>query len=366
MQKVVFSSASNSFYATLRREVDQYFEKNNLAKTGNTQLFLKTIIFFSLSVLLYVWLVFFTPASIALSLLLCVIAGLNMAFIGFNIMHDASHGSYSASPKVSNLLSYSMNYLGSVVFFWNTKHNILHHTYTNIDGVDADIVQTKLLRLAPTQQWRPLHKIQHIYAPFLYALAHAVWIFQNDFEKYFSQKVLNMPIRNFGIKQHFIFWITKILYTVAYVVIPIWMLGPVVALTGFAVVSLVCGFTLTIVFQLAHVVEITEFEDGVNGIEIENEWAVHQVNTTADFAMDNKVVSWFLGGLNFQVEHHLFPKISHVHYPALQKIVKKCCEECNVQYRSFDTLGAAVQSHLRMMKAMGQPDYSHHLATISQ
>jgi linoleoyl-CoA desaturase len=226
--------------------------------------------------------------------------------------------------------------------------------------VDADIVQTKLLRLAPTQKWRPIHRFQHIYAPFLYALAHGVWIFQNDFEKYFTQKVLNMPIKNFGTKERIIFWITKILYATVYLVIPILVLGPNVALTGFAVVSLSCGFILTLVFQLAHVVEITEFEDGVNGIEIENEWAVHQVNTTADFATDNKVVSWFLGGLNFQVVHHLFPKISHIHYPALQKIVEKSCKAYNVEYRSFPTVIQAINSHFRMMRSMGQPTYVHH------
>ena len=168
-----------------------------------------------------------------------------------------------------------------------------------------------------------------------------------------------MPIRNFGVKEHIIFWVTKVLYVVVYLVIPIMLLGPAVALTGFAVISFVCGFALTLVFQLAHVVEITEFEDGVNGIEIENEWAVHQVNTTADFATDNKIVSWFLGGLNFQVVHHLFPKISHVHYPALQKIVQNSCREYNVEYRSFPTLSMAINSHFRMMKSMGQPSFVH-------
>lgn len=365
MQKVVFSSASNTFYATLRREVDDYFATQKISKNGNIRLYAKTIIFLSVSVLLYTWLVFFTPDSGWLSLFLCVLCGLNMSFIGFNIMHDASHGSYSASGRVCNILSYSMNYLGSVIFFWNTKHNILHHTYTNIDGVDADIVQTSLLRLAPTQKWRPIHRFQHIYAPVLYALAHATWIYQNDFEKYFTRKVLNMPIKNFGIKEHFIFWITKILYTLFYLVIPVMVVGPW-ALAGFAVISLVCGFTLTIVFQLAHVVEITDFEDGTNGIEVENEWAVHQVNTTADFAVNNKVISWFLGGLNFQAVHHLFPKISHIHYPAIQKIMEKCCREHGVKYRSFKTMGEAVASHLRFMRDMGQPDYVHRVAVISQ
>jgi linoleoyl-CoA desaturase len=352
MQKVSFKSDSNLFYASLRRDVDQYFETSGLRKTGDFRLYLKTAVFLIMSVVLYAWLVFFTPSSVLLSLLLCVLMGMNTAFIGFNVMHDASHGSYSSKPGVCNAWGYTMNYLGSSVFFWNTKHNILHHTYTNIDGVDADIVQTKLLRLAPSQQWRPVHRLQHVYATFLYALSHSVWLFVNDFEKYASQKVLGMPIRNFDAKQHVIFWVTKVLYTTVYLVIPIYLLGWQ-ALVGFAVMSAVAGLTLTIVFQLAHVVEITEFEDGVEGIEIENEWAIHQLSTTANFATHNKVVSWFLGGLNYQVEHHLFPKISHVHYPAIQKILQKNCEQFGVEYRSFPTLIAAIRSHYRMLRFMG-------------
>lgn len=162
-----------------------------------------------------------------------------------------------------------------------------------------------------------------------------------------------MPIKNFDLKQHIIFWVTKILYAGVYIVLPIYMVGITSTLVGFGIMSAVCGLTLTVVFQLAHVVEITEFEDGVNGIELESEWAVHQLNTTANFATHNKVVSWFLGGLNFQVEHHLFPKISHIHYPALQKIVQQNCEKFGIRYRSFPSVTEAVQSHFNMLKYMG-------------
>ncbi len=366
MQKVTFKSNSNAFYSTLRRDVEQYFENRKVAKTGNYKLYIKTVTFLSLSVIFYVWLVFFTPASAWLSVLLCALMGLNTAFIGFNVMHDASHGSYSTNSTLCNVMAHTMNYLGSSAFFWNTKHNVLHHTYTNIDGVDSDIVQTKLLRLAPTQQWRPLHRFQHIYSIFLYALSHVVWLFYNDFEKYFSQKVLDMPLRNFTTKEHIIFWATKISYISLYLILPIYMVGLVPTLVGYAVLSAVCGITLTVVFQLAHVVEITEFEDGNEDIEIENEWAIHQLNTTANFATNNKIVSWFLGGLNFQVEHHLFPKISHVHYPEIQKIVQENCAKHNIPYRTFPTMTEAVVSHFRMLKIMGaQAQFASYSTTNS-
>ncbi len=356
MQKVTFKSNTNLFYSTLRREVDQYFEDKKIAKTGNSHLYVKTVVFLTLSVALYAWVVFFTPSSALLALGICAIMGMNMAFIGFNIMHDASHGSYSSSGRVCNVLAHTMNYLGSTAFIWNTKHNVLHHTYTNIDGVDSDIVQTKLLRLAPTQQWRGVHRYQHLYALALYALSHVVWILYNDFDKYFKGKVLHLELKNFDRQQRIVFWVTKAFFVTTYIALPIYMVGLWPALAGFAMLSATCGITLSVVFQLAHVVEITEFEDGTDGIEIENEWAIHQINTTANFATDNKIVSWFLGGLNFQVEHHLFPKISHVHYPALQKIVQRTCAEFDIQYRTFPTMAQAIASHFRMLKFMGSTE----------
>ncbi len=366
MQKVTFKSNTNLFYSTLRREVDQYFENNKIAKTGNSHLYIKTVVFLSLSVALYAWVVFFTPASELLALGICAVMGMNMAFIGFNVMHDASHGSYSSNGRFCHIMAHTMNYLGSTAYIWNTKHNVLHHTYTNIDGIDSDIVQTKLLRLAPTQKWRGIHRFQHLYALPLYALSHAVWILYNDFDKYFKGKVLHLEFKNFDTQQHIIFWVTKAFFVTTYLALPIYMLGFWPAIAGFAVLSAVCGITLSVVFQLAHVVEITEFEDGTDGVEIESEWAVHQINTTANFATDNKIVSWFLGGLNFQVEHHLFPKISHVHYPALQQIVQRTCDEFGVQYRTFPTMGQAVASHFRMLKFMGSTEHVEQVRLSAQ
>lgn len=175
-----------------------------------------------------------------------------------------------------------------------------------------------------------------------------------------------MPLRNFTAKEHVIFWATKISYISLYLILPIYMVGLVPTLVGFAILSAMCGITLTVVFQLAHVVEITEFEDGNEDIEIENEWAIHQLNTTANFATNNKIVSWFLGGLNFQVEHHLFPKISHVHYPEIQKIVQQNCAKHNISYRTFPTMTEAVISHFRMLKIMGaQAQFASYSTTNS-
>ena len=174
--------------------------------------------------------------------------------------------------------------------------------------------------------------------------------------KYFNQKILTTPIKKMVLKEHLIFWISKLLYLFFYVALPLYVVGLLPFLVGFLVMQFTKGFTIAIVFQLAHVVEDTHFEDAkLKNVKIEEEWAIYQVKTTADFATGNKVLSWFVGGLNYQVEHHLFPKISHIHYPAIHAIVKETCNKFDIRHIHYSTLSSAVASHLRFMKQLGQP-----------
>ncbi len=356
MNTAVFAKkiGSESIYTALNSEIERYFAENNLSKKGNLHLYLKGIFFVASIIYCYIQLVFFTPESLFFNILLCVFAGFTLAFIGFNVMHDACHGSFSEHKKINEAFSYSMNLLGSCAYIWKVKHNLVHHSFTNIDGIDADIIQTKLLRFAPSQQKRAIHRYQHLYGLFLYGVSYITWIFFNDFEKYFKQKVHVTPIARFDAKQKAIFWLSKLYFLAVYLAIPIYFLGFTTALLGFLIVSVACGVMLSVVFQLAHVVEKTEFEDATDTtLFLEAEWAEHQLNTTANFATDNSVVSWFLGGLNFQIEHHLFPYISHVHYPKIQPIVQRICAEYGVEYRQYPTLGNALVSHYKMMKILG-------------
>ncbi len=176
-----------------------------------------------------------------------------------------------------------------------------------------------------------------------------------DFAKYFSQRIVKTSVQGMDVKNHFIFWISKVLYIVFYILIPGFVVGWGAWAIGFITVHVVMGFSLAIVFQLAHVVEHTEFDVVSDDPKlIETEWAVHQVRTTANFATNNKIISWFVGGLNFQIEHHLFPRVSHVHYPALSKIVQKVCELHGMPYHQFPTMSSAIASHFRFMKHLGK------------
>jgi linoleoyl-CoA desaturase len=354
MPKVTFNNKKALFFSSLKADVEAYFRENQLKKTGNTKLYVKTWVLIPAAVLLYVSVLTLQLPGIA-AVLLCGVLGFTLACIGFNVMHDACHGSYSENSRVNDLLGLTLNALGGNAFIWKQKHNIIHHTYTNIDGVDDDIAKSPLMRQCSTQKWVPAHRIQHIYVVLIYAISSFAWVFIMDFTKYLQKKVYRTPLQPMKAKDHFTFWMSKALYLVFYIALPVSLVGWQAWGIGFAAMHVCMGFTLAIVFQLAHVVEETEFEVvGDEAMVIENEWAIHQINTTANFAPGNKVISWFVGGLNYQVEHHLFPRISHVHYPELSKIVEAKCKEFNIEYHCMPTMTAAIQSHFRFMYELGR------------
>ena len=355
MAKVTFDNRNNQFYQSLKIAVDQYFEVNHIKKTGDWRLYIKTITLVSAAIIIYGTLIFFKMNALP-ALLLCALLGFVFASIGFGVMHDANHGSYSTKPWLNDTLGLTANALGASSFFWKQKHNIIHHTYTNVDGIDDDIAKSPIIRQCETQKWVPAHKIQHLYLLPIYALSSIFWLFFMDFTKYFTRKIYTTEAWKLTPKNHLIFWVTKILYFTFYMIIPaiVWGFGP--WLLGFMVLHIVMGITLSLTFQLAHVVENTEFENVAldETKHVETAWAEHEVRTSSNFAMNNPVVSWFVGGLNFQIEHHLFPKVSHVHYPAISKIVMEKCKEFNLPYNKYDTMFGAVASHFRVMKSLGK------------
>lgn len=341
-----------TFHQELKKRVQQYFQENNVKPTGNFSLYFKAILLWSSYIFLYVHVMFFTPST-WIAVAECLLMGGLTAAIGFNVMHDGGHGSFSSSKFWNKIAAYSVNGLGASMQMWNNKHNIIHHTYTNIDGIDDDIEIKPMLRMCPTQKKYYIHRFQHIYVWLLYPLLLVVWVFLSDYKKYFSKKVGSIPIKKLSTFDHFAFWIAKIGYYFMMIVLPIYKLGFMYWLTGFLVILLFAGLVLSMVFQLAHTVEETAFPTPAENNDIENEWAVHQVQTTANFATNNKLVCWLVGGLNFQIEHHLFPKISHVHYPAISKIIKDVCGEFNVKYIEFKRTRDAILSHSLHLRRMG-------------
>lgn len=356
MSKLTFNNSNNQFFISLKSEVDQYFKSNKISKTGDYRLYIKTIVLITSAISIYFSL-FFVSMPIYVSILLAIFLGFLFACIGFSVMHDANHGSYSTNSKLNDFLGLiASNGLGANSFFWKQKHNIIHHTYTNVDGIDDDIAKSPIIRQCESQTWVPMHKIQHIYLTPVYSLSSIFWIFVMDFTKYFKRKIYTTDAWEMNTKEHIIFWVTKLYYLTVFIIIPIISFGWLGWLIGFFAVNMAMGLTLSFVFQLAHVVENTEFEhiplDTTK--HLETAWAEHQIKTTANFAMNNKMISWFVGGLNFQIEHHLFPKISHVHYLAISKIVQQKCKEFNLPYNYYPTMSEALASHFRVMYQLGR------------
>ncbi len=349
-----FSNVPHSFHTELKTRISEYFEEVGKSTTGNYNLFIKAVVLMVSFLFIYIHLVFFTPNvfwQIAESILL---GGL-VAAIGFNVMHDGAHGSFSKYKWVNSLAAFSLNILGGNSFMWNMKHNVIHHAYTNVDGVDDDIDIQPWMRMSASQKKYRLHKYQYIYFWGLYSLLYLFWIFVLDYQKYFKSKVGNMNLKPMKFSDHLVFWAFKLFHLFLFVGLPIYMVGFSSWVVSFLIFTLFAGLVLSLVFQLAHTVEHTAFPvpDAVSG-KLEDEWAVHQIKTTANFATHNRLISWLVGGLNFQIEHHLFPKISHVHYPAISKIIKKACEEYGIHYIEYPRMRYAVASHVAFLKQMGR------------
>ncbi|BAV07849.1 linoleoyl-CoA desaturase [Filimonas lacunae] len=348
-----FAHVKQSFHVELKKRINEYFTTTGKSTTGGIRLFSKALFLILAITYTYIQLVFFTPGVLA-SVGLCILMGLLVASIGFNVMHDGGHGSFSRSTAVNKVAAVTAEILGASHFMWNMKHNVIHHAFTNIDGIDDDIDAKPFLRMTSTQKYYKMHRFQHVYFIVLYAIFHLYWVLFSDYKKYFSGKIGEMPIKKMKPVDHLTFWGFKLVHYALFFVIPIVVLGFSTWIIGFSIVSLITGFTLSIVFQLAHTVEHTEFPMPDEGGRLQDEWAVHQLKTTANFATRSKLVSWYVGGLNFQVEHHLFPKISHIHYPAINKIVKQACAEYNVVYVEYPRMSSAVISHVNFLRQMGK------------
>ncbi|WP_276372666.1 acyl-CoA desaturase [Chryseolinea sp. H1M3-3] len=354
MIKYTFDNSQSSFFKNLKGKVDHYFAERKLHPAGNKKLYYKGALQIFSAAALYVVLVFFTPIA-PVAIFLSVILGLNLAVIGFNVMHEGGHQSFSKYAWINQASAYFLNVLGGNTYYWKIKHNINHHTYTNIEGMDSDIDVKPFMRLHEGQPRHSYHRFQHIYWVVLYSISYLAWIFYEDFEKYFTGKVSAMNERKkLATREHFIFWFSKIMFIVVYMVVPIIMVGWLPWLIGFLIITFTCGLAISVVFQLAHVIEGTHFHvvEGPDKND-KQEWAIHQLNSTANFATSSKTLHWLLGGLNFQIEHHLFPRVSHIHYPAISKLVKQACRESNIVYNEYNSMFKAVVSHIVHLRRLG-------------
>jgi linoleoyl-CoA desaturase len=342
------------FFATVKQRVDAYFKENNISKNANSLMYVKTAFYLGGMFLFYGLIISNQFAALPM-LFFAIGLGTFTAFIGFNICHDAVHGSYSSNAKINKVLGYLFNLIGANDYVWSLTHNVVHHTYTNIPGHDEDIeVAPGLLRLSPEERITKIQRFQHYYAFLLYGFASLSWVFKKDYVKFFQKSVGGIESKH-PKKEVYKLFIFKALYYFIFIALPLMVLDISwwQFIIGFVCMHMAEGMVLGVVFQLAHVVEGTDFPYTNEEGNIEEAWAIHQMRTTANFARKSFLASWFCGGLNMQVEHHLFPKICHVHYPQISEIVKSTAEEFNVPYIENETFLGALKSHYKMLKKFG-------------
>jgi len=347
---------NDSFQAVLRRRVDEFFARTGRNPRDNGAMYLKSAIILGVFVLSYVVLVFFAAnawhACIAATLL-----GASAGLIGFNIQHDGSHLAYSDRPWMNKLSAMSMDLIGASSYLWHWKHVASHHIYVNITDHDADVDLGAFARVTPHQRHYFFHRAQHFYLWALYGFMTIRWHLYGDFRDLVTREIGGHPFPRPRGKELAIFIAGKVVFFTLAFVLPMMFHSWWKVLFFYAFVAGIVGVVLSVVFQLAHCVEEADFplpDEATN--RMEDNWMVHQIHTTVDFARRSKLVCWMLGGLNFQVEHHLFPKICHVHYPEISKIVEATCREFGVRYNEHKTLWAGLVSHYRWLRRMSRPD----------
>lgn len=346
------------FIQELRRRVDAYFKETGKRMRDCPSMYFKTGIILGGFVATYLVLLLIAPPWF-ITIPLAILMGAFMAGIGFNIQHDAGHRAYSNYQWVNKLMSMTLDLVGGSSYVWDWKHNSIHHTYPNIDGHDDDINIGLLGRLAPQQKRLWFHRFQGIYLWLLYGFLAIKWHFIDDFYNVIRGRIGEHKIKRPRGKELAIFIGGKIAFFSIAFVIPMFFHPVLDVLTIYAIAAISSGIVLSVVFQLAHCVDNAEFPAPTvtpEGLErMGTDWAVHQVHTTVNFSRRNPVLRWFLGGLNFQIEHHLFSRICHIHYPDLSKIVEEVCHEFGVRYQAHKSFFSALASHYRWLVEMGRP-----------
>jgi linoleoyl-CoA desaturase len=344
---------ADDFHFELRRRVEEFFRKTGLRQRDCPKMYLKSAIILSVLAAAYALLVFYAHAWWQ-ALPLAVLLGMTVAEVGFSIQHDGAHQGYSNHAWINKLMAMTLDLIGGSSYIWHWKHDVFHHTYVNIAGHDADIDLGFFGRLSPHQKRRRFHRWQHFYLWPLYGFLAIKWLLYDDFHDVLTARIGSHVIPRPKGWEMVLFLGGKVSFFTLAFVIPM-LFHPISDVVIFyCVVAAVTGITLSMVFQVVHVVDMAEFPLPLPGTgRIEKSWAAHQVETTVDYARHNRTLTWLVGGLNFQIEHHLFSRICHVNYPAMAELVEATCKEFGVRYSQHVSYRAGLASHFRWLRKMG-------------
>jgi linoleoyl-CoA desaturase len=324
---------------------------------GRRQLHRKAAVIVALALSSYCGLVF-APVGLPLRVLFAGLLVVAVVAVATGVMHDGNHGAFSRSTRVNHMAGWTSDLLGGSSFLWRFKHNSLHHLNTNVVGYDTDIDQAPFARLAPQQRWRPWHKYQHIYMWVLYGFLTLNWFLLSDFMTLRKGRVGTHELPTRPRKRDIAVIVAgKLAHLGWALVIPMAFHPWWGVLAFYLACSWSVGFLLANIFQLAHCVDLAEFmtpDAPRRGADFE----LHQLRTTVDIRcavpVVRRFVRWIMGGLDCQIEHHLAPRLPHTTYASIAPRLEEACGERGIAYRVHPSLGAAVRSHARWLRKMGQ------------
>ena len=329
-----FKSKNDSdFFSELIKKVDTYMEKKGGNRFADSSIYMKGGFLIALYASSYILLLIGSLNTIS-SILFVMIMGLSGVMIVFNIVHDASHNVLFKNKSLNRALAYFGDLMGMNSYIWNIRHNIQHHTFTNVAGGDVLLDSIPFIRVSPQQKKFPIHKFQPWYVPFLYMLYSIFWVFFIDFNMFKQKQMGNYK----NIRHKWQEWTKLILFKSFYlfymIIFPAWIVNIPLStvLIGFLIYHIVAGILLSTVVVLGHCVEGAEYTaPDENGI-IQNSFMQHEWNATYDCSTDSRLLHWITGGLNTHLAHHLFPKLCHCHYLAVTRIIKEHCAEHHINY----------------------------------
>mmetsp|Transcript_38283 Transcript_38283/g.94972 ORF Transcript_38283/g.94972 Transcript_38283/m.94972 type:complete len:488 (+) Transcript_38283:257-1720(+) len=356
------------FYMDAKVAVEKYFKDNKLDPRVHTEMYIKTFVILA-GVVICNYCSFFLTSSFLVSAVFAALHGMFKAEIGVSIQHDANHGAYGKNRTFLHAMQLSLDVVGASSFMWRQQHVVGHHAYTNVEGIDPDIrcaPENDIRRVNEHQPRAAHHSLQHIYLFFAYGLLSFKSCFADDFAAYASGRIGWVKVAKFTWGEAAAFWGSKALWAFYYLYLPakysVHSGARIAALV--AVTEVITGWLLAFMFQVAHVVgDVRFFKLSAEG-KLNLGWGESQLYSSADFAHGSWFWTHFSGGLNYQVAHHLFPGVCHVHYPQIAKVIMKVAKEHGLEYTVYPTFWSALSAHFAHLKNVGQNGYIPSLQTV--
>lgn len=354
MKKLKFQKDEGSlFYKELNERIDSYFLENGIKRTGNSRMYFKIGLYFTLDILFYYLMI--TSETLVGFYLFYLLMGLSILLTAFNISHDAAHG-VAVKSKFWNkfLFQVSFNLQGNNAYVWGKNHRESHHLYTNIEGSDIDVLNNPIFRMTVSQPIKWFHRYQWLYAPFLYLLYSLNWFFLRETLMIFnySSRTIKISIPPNEAVKLILF---KLIYIGYMIMLPIYLLpfGWPTVLLAFLLNHFMVSLIFVGVLGVSHCSDYVDHPQPNEDGKLNMSWPMLQMRTSVDYNADSRFFNWTLGGFNAHALHHLLPDISHVHYLKILPIFRELAKKHGIVYMEMP-YWQSLASHFRFLKGMGR------------